>query len=83
MDTDALYWFFSNLKFELSVMENFNLAVYFQDVDILNCVLSLYNINQFIHCFYDIQERELHRYEWSATTWSSNDYEIKFFTFLE
>ena len=60
MDTDALYWFFSNLKFELSVMEKFNLAIYFRDVDFLNRVLSLYNINEFIHCFYDIQERELH-----------------------
>ena len=83
MDTDALYWFFSNLKFELSVMEKFNLAIYFQDVNFLNRVLSLYNINEFIHCFYDIQERELHRYEWLATMWSSTYYEIKFFTFLE
>ena len=47
-------YFFGNLKFELSVMENFNLAIYFQDVDFLNRVLSVYNINQFIqiHCFF-------------------------------
>ena len=45
MDTNALYWFFSNLKFELSVIENFNLDIFFQDVDFLNRGLSVYNAN--------------------------------------
>ena len=42
VDTDALYWFSSNLKFELSVMKNFNLAIYFKDVDFLkSCSFSV------------------------------------------
>ena len=65
------------------MIENFNLDIFFQNVDFLNRGPSVYNANEFIHCFYDIQERELHRYKWLATIWSSNDYEIKFFIFLE
>ena len=78
MQTDAIYWFFSNLKIVLRV-NGFNIAIQLQDVDFLNRVVSLYNRRQFLDCFHDMQERELSSNKWLATMWSSNDHEINFY----